>query len=263
MKKFIFFILISFTIYCQDRIVAIVGNKPIFEKEVIFKSKSEKIDYKTAFDLLIEEKLLLSQVEKKDIKISREELTKEIDSIKKKLGLENFYEYLKLRNITYVQFEEEILKSLKIRKLIKEEIINKIEISPVEIAKEMEKLETNNYLFEFYFKWFERKEDGEFFIKNFNEEKIKEMEYGKLKGYEIRDEILSLIKILNPGEISNPLEIDDKYLVVYLKNKEAQKVEKYQLYSETKDRIFKTKYSIAYKSFIEKLKNEIPVKIFQ
>ncbi|MCM8766742.1 MAG: hypothetical protein NC901_01595, partial [Candidatus Omnitrophica bacterium] len=62
MKKIsILFLIFVFFIFGQDRVIVVVGNKPIFESEVIYRSKKDKIDFSLALQKLIEEKLLLYQ----------------------------------------------------------------------------------------------------------------------------------------------------------------------------------------------------------
>ncbi len=264
MKKiFIIFSLFSIFLFSQDKIVAIVGNKPIFETDVIKKSKIDNLPYSISLKQLIEEKLLLCQAEKKGIEIKNEEIKSEIEKFKKNFpSLKDFYAYLKKIDMPITQLENEIAKSLKIRKLIKTEIIDKIEISPVEIANEFEKIKGEMSEYEFYFKWFDNKEECEKFIENFNQEELNKMEYAKLKSTEIIEEILSEITKTKKGNLTGPIEINKKWVVVYLKDKNQIEMDKYEKYREVKDRIFKTKYSILYKNYIEEIKKSIPVELF-
>ncbi|HOK56086.1 MAG TPA: SurA N-terminal domain-containing protein [bacterium] len=262
MKRFlIFFFLFVLTVFGEDKIVAIVGNKPVFEKEVVLRSKRDKIDYPIALQVLIEEKLLLYQAEKNKIEVSDEEIKNEIERIKKNFpSLKEFYNYLNERQIKISQLREEIENSLKIRKLIRNEVISKIEITPVEIANEMKKIEEEYNEYEFFFKWFDNEEDAEKFVRNFNTESLKEMELAKLKSSEIIEEILEKISKMEKEKISFPFKIGEKWIVIYLKEKTHLDADKLEIYREAKDRIFKIKYSLLYRNFIEELKKTIPVK---
>lgn len=149
---------------------------------------------------------------------------------------------------------------MKIKKLIRAEIISKIEITPVEIANEMKKIEDEYNEYEFFFKWFDNKESGDEFVEKFNSESLKEMEYAKLKSSEIIEEILEKISKLEKGKITSPIKIGEKWVVIYLKEKNELNADKLEKYIQAKDRIFKTKYSVLYRDYIEELKKTIPVK---
>ncbi|MGC8976254.1 MAG: SurA N-terminal domain-containing protein [Candidatus Ratteibacteria bacterium] len=261
----IFLIILNLTfapLFCQEKIVAIVGNKIITEKDIIRKSKIEKINYQNSLNSLIEEKLLLYQAEKENIEVKDEEIKSEIERIKRNFSDPgDFYKYLKNINLTFSQFEEEIKDNLKIKKLLKDKIINKIQISPVEIAEEMRKIGKTFNEYEFYFKWFDNKEDCEKFIENFNQEKFNEMELTKVKSSEIIEEILSELENLDIGKLTKPIKVNTKWVVIYLKSKNRVDVERYEIYKQAKERIFKTKYLLLYQNYIEELKKSIQVKI--
>ncbi|MCM8818603.1 MAG: SurA N-terminal domain-containing protein [Candidatus Omnitrophica bacterium] len=264
MKKILLtFISITFFLFSQDKMIALVGNKPIFEIDVMRKSKIENIPYSVSLNRIIEEKLLLHQAEKKGIEVKKEEVKNELNKFKKSFpSLNEFYNYLKKTGITLSQLEVEIENNLKIRKLVKNEIIDKIEISPVEISIELEKLKDEIYEYEFYFKWFDTKEDGQKFIENFNENSIKEMEYAKLKSSEMIDEILNEIKKIDKEKLTDLIQIKTKWMVIYLKNKNQIDVDKYEKYKEVREKIFMIKFSNLYRNYIEKLENSIPIEIF-
>jgi parvulin-like peptidyl-prolyl isomerase len=263
MRNFlVIFNLILVSLFSQNKIVAIVGNKPVFESDIIRKSRIENIDYKTSLNSLVEEKLLLYWAEKENIEVKGEEIKNEIERIKKSFSRsEDFYNYLKRAGMNISQFEEEVANSIKIKKLIKEKIISRIQITPVEIYEEAKKIESKYYGYEFYFKWFDSKETCEKFIKEFNENDLKKMEYAKLKSSEIIEEILNVIEYMEKGKLSEPFQVKGKWFVVYLYEKSPLEMDKYKIYKEAKDRIFKVKYSLLYNDYIEKLKNSTPIKI--
>ncbi|MCM8810994.1 MAG: SurA N-terminal domain-containing protein [Candidatus Omnitrophica bacterium] len=262
MKKIsILFLIFVFFIFGQDRVIVVVGNKPIFESEVIYRSKKDKIDFSLALQKLIEEKLLLYQAEKNKIEVSKEEIKEEIDMIKKSFpSLNEFYDYLKQSQIKIEQIEQEIENNLKIKKLIKNEILSKIEISPFEIANEIKKIEQEYNEYEFFFKWFDSEKESEKFVEKFNLDSLKEMEFAKLKSSEIIDEIIKEISELEKGKLTSPIKIGEKWIVIYLNDKRKLNPNKIESYRQAKDRIFKIKYSNLYKEFIEKLKRQIPIK---
>ncbi|MCM8772285.1 MAG: SurA N-terminal domain-containing protein [Candidatus Omnitrophica bacterium] len=263
-KLFLFLSLFIFSISGENKIVAFVGNKPIFEKDILIKSQIGNISFPLAFKTLIEERLLLYEAEKQGIEVNEKEVANEIEKIKKNfVSLQDFYNYLKSIGITRLQLEEEIKNNLKIKKLIKKEIVDKIEITPLEIAREYEKIGNEMNEYEFYFKWFENKEEAENFSKNFNQELLKDMEYAKLKSSEIINEILEKLEKAEKNTIMEPFQINQKWIVIYLTNKISMEMSKYEKYKEIKERIFKTKYSEIYKDYIEKLKKTIPIEIIQ
>lgn len=262
MKKFfiIFFFFFSF-LFSQDKIVAIVGDKLIFEKEIIKKMKDEKIPYSLSLEKIIEEKLLLYQAEKEGINVTDEEIKNEIKKIKKNFQSDSeFYNYIKKQDMTIAQIEEKITYTIKINKLIKNKIIDKIEIIPTEISQEMEKIKKGLKEYSFYFKWFNTKQDCERFIEGFKEEKLKEMEYANLKSFEIIDEILNEIEKIEKGNLTQPIKVKNNWVVVYLIEAKNLNMDKYEIYKQVKDRIFKMKYSILYRNYIQKLKENVQIK---
>jgi len=263
MRKFLVILnLIFLPLFAQNRIVAIVGNKVIFESDVIRKSKIENIDYSTSLNLLIEEKLLLYWAEKENIEVKKEEIDNEIKRIKKSFPkIEDFYNYLKSVGLNSVQLEEQIANDIKTKRLIREKIINKIQISPIEIAEEAKKIETKYSEYEFYFKWFDSQEASEKFVKEFKEDDLKKMDYVKLKSSEIIEEILDVIENMENGKLSSPFQLKGKWIIIYLKEKIPLEKDKFKIYKEAKDKIFKIKYAFLYREYIEKLKNMTPIKI--
>ncbi|MCM8785304.1 MAG: SurA N-terminal domain-containing protein [Candidatus Omnitrophica bacterium] len=262
MKKFfILFLIFVFVIFGQDKVIVVVGNKPVFESEIIYRSKRDKIDPSLALQILIEEKLLLYQAEKNKIEVSKKEIKDELNMIKKSFpSLEEFYEYLKQRQIKIQQLEQEIENNLKIRKLIRNEIISKIEITPFEIANEVKKIEQEYNEYEFFFKWFDSEKESERFVEKFNLDSLKEMDFAKLKSSEILDEIIEEISKLEKGKLTSPIKVGEKWIVIYLQDKKELNPDKIEKYRQAKDRIFKIKYSNLYKEYIEKLKKQIPIK---
>jgi len=257
------FNLLFISSFTQNRIVAIVGNKPIFESDIIKKSKIENIDYSTSLNLLIEERLLLYWAEKENIEVKEEEIKSEIEKIKKNFSKrEDFYNYLRNIGMNIFQFEEEVANGIKLKKLIKEKIIKEIQITLVEISEEVKKIELKYCEYEFYFKWFDTKENCENFIERFNVDDLKKMEYVKLKSSEIVEDILNVIEHMEKEKLSEPLQIKEKWMVIYLKEKIPLEIEKYKKYKEAKDRIFKIKFALLYNEYIKKLKNLTQIKIF-
>lgn len=262
MKKIlIVFFFLLFSLFCEDKIVALVGNKVIFESEIIKRVNEEKIPYSISLEKLIEEKLLLYRAEKEGIGVSEDEIKNEIKKIKENFpSNKEFYNYLKKQGLTITKLKDRIKDTIKINKLIRKEIIDRIRISPVEIDQEIKKIENSLKEYEFYFKFFNTKDECEKFIKEFKKEKLKEMEYANLKSFEIMDEILSEIEKMEKDNLSNPIKIKNNWVVVYLVNIKKAEMDKYEIYKQAKEKIFKTKYSSLYKDYIQKLKNSIPVK---
>ncbi|MCS7180720.1 MAG: hypothetical protein NZ891_05150, partial [bacterium] len=81
-----------------------------------------------------------------------------------------------------------------------------------------------------------------------------------LKSSEIIDEILNEIKKVEKDKIIPPIKIGEKWIVVYLKDKKQLEINKIEKYKEIKEKLFKTKYSILYRNYIETLSNTIPIK---
>lgn len=100
------------------------------ENKELFKEIKEQV-----LNEMIDQLVFLQKAKEKGIKISSQEVQKEIDLIKQQLGSdENFNEALKANNITLEELKEEMEKQLRIEKYLRQEISEeKIKVTDQEI----------------------------------------------------------------------------------------------------------------------------------
>ena len=261
MKKLflIFLFLCSFSL-SNDKTVAFVGNKPVFKSDVEKRMNQENLNYSQSLKKIIEEKLLLYGAEEYGIQVEKEEIEKEIEKIKSMYPDETaFLKQLEREKLSLSEFKRKVIEKIKIRKFIREKIVKKLNITPSEIAKEMDALKKSSCMFNFKFKWFNTEKEAEEFLKK----EKKEMENaGWMESNEILPEILEILKKTKKGNFSPPVKIGKKYIVVFLVDVKKRKVEdKIELYRKAKNYVYMKKFKKFYNQLIKDLENRIPVKI--
>ncbi len=259
MKKFIIISsLLTTFLFSSDRIVAFVGNTPVFESEVYQIMYTEKTSFDKALERVIERKLIVEKAKKENIEVKKEEIDKEFERIKSSFPDEkSFMDNLKKSGITIADLKNILREKIITRKFIEKEIISKIEITPSEIANFMSK-HSEIIEYNFKFKWFGNKEEADGFCKCPDSEKMEESGY--LKEDEILPEILENLKKLKKGMFSRPFKIGKKFIVIYLLDTKREKVKDIrQLYQIAKRKIYNKKFKSLYKNLISRLKKEIPI----
>lgn len=134
-----------------DRILVIVNQEAITQQEIDQRmgpileqmrsvshadSPVEKIKElrKQVIDQLISEKLLISEAKRKEIKISSEEVRRQVAMVKEQFGgEEGFEEALRQQGMTIADLENNYRGSIMSKKLIDTEIGQKIQVSPQEM----------------------------------------------------------------------------------------------------------------------------------
>jgi len=264
MKKIIIcaiLICITAGLYCENASVVMVGNKIVLESDVRAKMKEENKEYEEALRDAVIEKMLLFQAEKEGIVVTSEELTSEIERIKKRFPDEaSFYTALEKDNIPYAVFVKTIEEKLKVRNLVKKNVVDKIEITTPEIAAKMKELkESGGYSYSIKLKWFQSESQAQDFVKGFDSTKEAEMEEGTLSREEIMPEVLTEIDKISPGMLSNPIKIGNKYLVVLLKNVKKEEASDYQLYLKARSILQNIKFEERFNAYLKELQAKIPV----
>lgn len=145
MKRYHFILFV--TIYCllksacgmEDRSIAMVGNKIIWDNDVKERAQVRGLSYEKALLDLIEEKLLIVQAKKENIPVSKEEIDNRFNFIVeewKKNG-HDFVKFIKDNGLTVDQYKDILAEDIQKEKLVNQEIIDKVKVSPFEIAKRM------------------------------------------------------------------------------------------------------------------------------
>lgn len=265
MKKIIaYLVLICMTaiLYCDDSSVVMVGNRVVLESEVRTKMKEENKNYEEALRDIVIEKMLLYQAEKEGITVSQDEISSEIERIKKRFPDEaSFFAALAKDNIPYSIFVKTVEEKLKVRNIIRKNVVDKIEVAPSEIAAKIKELkEKGSYSCKLRLKWFNSEKSAQEFVNSFEIKKEAEMgDEMVLSKEEIIPEVLSEIENLSPGNISRPVKVRDKYVVVFLKEVKQEETNSYQLYLKARNILQNLKFEEQFNNYLKELQRQIPV----
>lgn len=263
-KTIICLILIGITagLYCENASVVMVGNKVVLESDVRTKMKEENKNYEEALRDIVVEKMLLFQAEKEGIVVSSDELSFEIERIKKSFPDEaSFYAALEKNNVPYSIFVKTVEDRIKVRNIIRKNVVDRIEISSPEIAAKIKELEEGGSCsYRFRLKWFDSEASAQEFVKGFDSTKEAEMgEEVTLSKEEIIPEVLAGIEKLSAGSISSPIKMGNRYLVVMLKDVSQGEYTSYQLYQKAKTILQNMKFEAALNNYLKELQSKIPV----
>ena len=212
--------------YCKDVTVVMVGNKAVMESDVMAKMRDENRNHDEALRDLVSEKLLLLQAEREGITVTDTETKAEINRIMKRFPDEKtFMQQLEKEGIPYELFKTSIEEKLKVRKVIRKNVVEKIVITTPEIMKKMQELEkSGSYSYNFKTKWFEDEAASVNFMKQFSSEKEQQMDdAGWLNSGEILPEIVKAMEKTARGQLGGPVKIGNKYLVLLLKDAREEK----------------------------------------
>ncbi|MFC1668353.1 peptidylprolyl isomerase [Chlamydiota bacterium] len=134
-----------------DRIVAIVNDEIITQSDIDFmitplyakyKDKLSSADLtrkmeearKEALQQLIDRTVIIQEAQKKEIKVSDDDIDKRLSAIRKKFNSEEeFLEALRRDDLTVQDMKEKIREQLLIKKITREEVTASILVSPKEI----------------------------------------------------------------------------------------------------------------------------------
>ncbi|NLG11587.1 MAG: hypothetical protein GX554_00925 [Elusimicrobia bacterium] len=265
-KLFIYAVLIGMCfaqgLYCKNAAVAMVGNKIILESDVRSKMSEISGDYEVALRDVVIENMLLFEAEKEGIIIEPEEFAFEVERIKQGFADEaSFYAALDKENMPYSLFVQMIENKIKVNAIVKKNVIDKIQISSSEVAEKMREMsDLGNYTYRFRLKWFGDDLSAQEFIEGFDIANEEEMgDAVTLSKENISSEVLAGIEQLSPNELSGPIKVGDRYLVVMLK--EAQRVEanSYQLYLRVRNMLLNMKFEDAFNNYLRELQLKTPV----
>lgn len=261
MKKIaIAFLFLISCLFSSDKTVAFVGNSPVLESEVYQVEYMERVPYNKSLERVIDRKLIFEKAKKEEIEVTEEEVEKELAGIKSSFPDEkDFYTNLEKSGLTISELKDILREKIMVRKFIEKKIVQKINISPSEIADFMSRhSEITKY--NFRFKWFKSKEEANKFLINPDKEQMEEAGY--LEENEILPEILKNLKKIKKGEFSKTFKIGDRFIVIYRVDSKKEKVKDIsELYFIARKTLYNKKFNKLYKDLISRLKKEIPVEV--
>ncbi|MDR0580009.1 MAG: peptidyl-prolyl cis-trans isomerase [Campylobacteraceae bacterium] len=112
-----------------DAVSVVVDNEPITIYEIYAVSKQFNLQIKEALEILIRQKLELSQIKTMNIQISEYDINRQINEISAKngLGVQSFYDLLKKEGITPEIYKEELKQKMQQEKLYQYILSNKFQ----------------------------------------------------------------------------------------------------------------------------------------
>ncbi len=250
----------------EDRSIAMVGNRIIWNNDVKERAQVRAVSYEEALLQLIEEKLLIIQAKKKGIGVSREEIDNRLNFIIsewQKNGID-FVKFIRENGLTIDQYREIIAEDIQKEKLvsqISQEISGKIKISPVEIAQKMAEMPQEKQVL-LLKKTFTDQAIAESFAAELkkNKDAFREMEsMGWISVNKIDSTLLSDLYIAGKG---NPIikKIQEKIIVYVLAEEQENSPE--ERFKKAYQEIKQERFIKIYPEYIGNLAREIPVKIF-
>lgn len=281
------------SLYAQDKIIAIVNNDIITQKdlndfinfmrmqlsreykgsELGKRIQSMKLDLQ---DRLIEDRLILQEAKKNDIKVDENRVKAKINEIKRRYPSDaEFQNDLAKQGLVQADIESKIREQLLMYNIVELKIRDKILVRPDEVTSFY-----NKNIKEFISS--EERELEVFILES--EDLANSFSYNlksgqkstdlatrypfqvnnlqARKGGELRKDVEDVVFKLSIGEISKPIKIDDKYYIFKLNNKIASRQ---QTLPEVQDRIhaylFEKKMQEELTKWLDELKQKSYIKI--
>ena len=300
MKRIIsFFILtgcllfFSHSLYAQDKVVAIVNNEIITQKDLNdflnfihlqysreFKGKAleEKVGgmKKDLLQRLIEDRIMLQQAKDEKISIEPARVKAKMDEIKKHYASESEFEQdLAKEGLVQADLESKIREQMLMYNIVEQKVRSKVVIRPDEITSFYNQNQRQ----------FLKPEERVLTIVIFHDEDLaKTVSYqlrlgtkledlaGKysfttdklsaFQGQNLRSEIEDIVFKLGMGEISNPIKIDEQYYIFKLDNiVGSQQLSLIQAQGKIQAYLFEKKLQEALAKWLDELKKQSYIKI--
>jgi parvulin-like peptidyl-prolyl isomerase len=281
--------------YAQDKIIAVVNNEVITQKELSdFKhfmrlqlsreyegdelEKQVKAREADLLDKLIEDRLILQEAKKSNIKIDESRVKERLNEIRKYYASEvEFQSDLEKQGLVLADIESKIREQLLMYTVIEQKVRDKIIIKPEEITSfynnnikefvtpkvrelEVVALENADLAKTFAYNW----ENGEKLADLAAKYPVTVDTLRATQGGELRKDIEDAVFKLDVGEITGPIKIDDKYYIFKLNN---IILPRQQTLSEAQEKIhtflFQGKMEEELAKWLKELKDQSYVKVMQ
>ena len=256
--------LFTSTLYgIEDRCVATVGTRIIWDNDVKERASVRSVSYESALFGIIAENLFAIQAKKENIPVSREEVDNRLNLIiNGYASREKFFEFLAENGVSIDQYREIIADQIRADKLISQKISSKISISLIEISKKISKMSEEKEVV-LLSKSFNDISEVESFISNLRENQnqaVSEMvSTGWIDSSRIDPLIMQKLNEAGKGKpviIRTPEKIILYILVAERNNSSEEK------YMRARKEIFDEKYNALLSDYVNELRKTIPVKIF-
>ncbi|MDD5730450.1 MAG: peptidyl-prolyl cis-trans isomerase [Candidatus Omnitrophica bacterium] len=253
--------------FAQDKIIAVVNNDIITQKDLddfinftrvqlARQYDEQKVEKeiqnikKDLLDRLIEDRLIMQEAKKSEVKVDESRVKEKIEEIRKKYGSDaELNNSLKRQGLVLADLENKIREQLLMYSIVDSKVRSKVAVNPGEIT-------------DFYYKnadEFKVSEEREFDSINLDDENLAKEVCNKLragenlmdlsikytlkinklsarKGGELRKDIEDAVFGLKINEVSDPVKSQDSFYVFRLTNIIPPRQESF---SEAKDNIYK------------------------
>jgi parvulin-like peptidyl-prolyl isomerase len=288
-------ILLSPTLYAQDKVVAIVNNEIITQKdlndflnfvhlqyahELEGKALEDKMGAmkKDLLQRLIEDRIMLQQAKNEKISIEPARVKAKIDEIKKRYSEESEFEQdLAREGLVQADLENKIREQMLMYNIVDQKVRAKVEIRPDEITSFYNQNQRQ---------FLKPEERALTVIILPDEELAKTVSYqlklgtkleelaGKypfttdklsaFQGQNLRSEIEDIVFKLGMAEISDPIKIDQQYYVFRLDDIiGSQQLSLIQAQDKIRSYLFEKKLQIALAKWLDELKKQSYIKILE
>jgi peptidyl-prolyl cis-trans isomerase SurA len=281
------------SLYAQDKVVAIVNNEVITQKDLNDflnfvhlqyahnlegKALEEKVGAmeKDLLQRLIEDRIMLQQAKNEKISVDPARVKAKIDEIKKRYVLESEFEQdLAKEGLVQADLENKIREQMLMYNVVEQKVRSQVVIRPDEITsfynqnrrqflKPEERILTVIILHEedpakavSYQLRLGTKIDDLVGKYSFSTDKL-----SAFQGQNLRSEIEDIVFKLGLGEISDPIKIDEQYYIFKLDNIVGSQQ---QTLTQAQDKIraylFEKKLQVALANWLDELKKQSYIKI--
>lgn len=247
----------------EDRCIATVGNKIIWDNDVKERAAVRNTSYKSALFGLIAENLFAIQAKKENIPVSKEEIDNRLSLIISGYpSKEEFFKFLSENGVSVDQYKEIIADQIRSDKLISQKVLNRISISPMEIARKLSTIAEGKEIV-LLNKSFNDINEVESFITKLQEKQNQAVAEMNSTGWiDInRIEPAILQKLIEAGKGKPVLIKSSEKIIMYILTGERQNSPE-ERYMKARKEIFNEKYNDLLLDYVEKLRETIPVRIF-
>ena len=280
--------------YAQDKIIAIVNNEIITQKdftdfvnfmkmqlseqysgkELETKIQNMKVDL---LDKLIDDHLILQEAEKEKIKIDDNRVKARVGEIKKRYRSDvEFENDLMRQGLTQSDVEKKVREQILMYYAVEAKVKSKIRIRPEEITEFYNK-NVNEFIIpgmrEFQTIALENEDQAKSFLLNLRSgEQLEDLaarypiKVDKLEAAagDLKKEIEDAVSKLDIGGISNPIKIGDKYIIFKLENiTPSKKLALSEVQDKIKALIFNNKMQEEMTKWLDELRQNSYIKIMQ
>lgn len=247
----------------EDRSIAIVGDRIIWDNDVKERAQIRGLSYERSLLELIEERLLIIQAKKEKIPVSKEEIDARFNFIInewKKNGID-FVKHIKDNGLTVDQYKEILGEEIQKEKLVNQKITGNIKISSIEISKKIGQMPQGKQIL-LLRKVFDDISQAESFILNLknNKKLIQEMEITEWIDVNKIDSMF-LSELYSAGKDNPIIRKQSEKFIVYILVQE-RKNSPDERYKKAYQELKQEKTIKAYSEYLNNLARNIPIKIF-